>query len=72
MLQAVYEGLGLAVVPNHVLNRSYFKDKISTLGDDFEVPSGKLYIIYQKESENLLRIKSTIDRLLSHRDSFKI
>ncbi len=72
MLQAVYEGLGLAVVPNHVLNRSYFKDKISTLGDDFEVPSGKLYIVYQKESENLLRIKSTIDRLLSHRDTFKI
>ncbi|RPJ75748.1 MAG: LysR family transcriptional regulator, partial [Alphaproteobacteria bacterium] len=27
MLQAVYEGLGIAVVPNHVLNRSYFKDK---------------------------------------------
>jgi DNA-binding transcriptional LysR family regulator len=72
MLQAVYEGLGMAVVPNHVLNRSYFKDKVSTLGGDFEVPSGKLYIVYQKESENLLRIKSTIDRLLSHRDSFKI
>lgn len=72
MLQAVYEGLGMAVIPNHVLNRSYFKDKISTLGDEFEVPSGKLYIVYQKESENLLRIKSTIDRLLSHRDTFKI
>jgi DNA-binding transcriptional LysR family regulator len=72
MLQAVYEGLGIAVVPNHVLNRSYFKDKVSTLGGEFEVPSGKLYIVYQKESENLLRIKNTIDRLLSHRDSFKI
>jgi len=72
MLQAVYEGLGIAVVPNHVLNRSYFKDKVSTLGGEFEVPSGKLYIAYQKESENLLRIKNTIERLLSHRDSFKI
>lgn len=72
MLQAVHAGLGIAVVPNHVLNRSYFKDKVSTLGGEFEVPSGKLYIVYQKESENLLRIKNTIDRLMSHRDTFNI
>ena len=72
MLQAVYEGLGVAVVPNHVLNRSYFKDKVSTLGGGFDIPSGKLFILYQKESENLMRIKNTIDRLLSHRDTFKI
>ena len=72
MLQAVNEGLGIAVVPNHVLNRSFFKDKILTLGDEFEVPSGKLFIVYHKESENLVRIKNTIDRLLSHRDTFKI
>jgi DNA-binding transcriptional LysR family regulator len=72
MLQSVYEGLGMAVVPNHVLNRSYFKDKVSTLGGEFEVPSGKLFIVYQKESENLVRIKNTIERLLAHRDTFKI
>ncbi len=71
ILQAVHEGLGIAVVPNHVLNRSYFKDKVSTLGGEFEVPSGKLYIVYQKESENLARIKNTIERLLSHRNTFK-
>lgn len=72
ILQAVHEGLGIAVVPNHVLNRSYFKDKVSTLGGEFEISSGKLYIFYQKDSEDLLRIKNTIDRLLSHRDTFKI
>lgn len=72
MLQAVHLGLGVAVVPNHVLNRSYFKDKILTLGKDYEVPSGKLFIVYHKESENLIRIKKTLDRLLSHRDSFNI
>ncbi len=72
MLQAVYEGLGAAVVPGHVLKRSYFKDKVDTLGGEYEIPSGKLYIVYQKESENLLRIKNTVDRLLSHRDTFKI
>ncbi len=72
MLQAVYEGLGAAVVPNHVLKRSYFKDKLDTLGGEFVIPSGKLYIVYQKESENLARIKNTIERLISHRDTFKI
>jgi DNA-binding transcriptional LysR family regulator len=72
MLQAVYEGLGIAVVPNHVLNRSYFKDLVSTLGGEFEVPSGKLFIVYQKEAEDLIRIKKTIERLLLHRDTFKI
>ena len=72
MLQAVYEGLGAAVVPSHVLRRSYFKDKVDTLGGEFEIPSGKLYIVYQKESENLARIKNTIERLISHRDTFKV
>ncbi len=72
MLQAVHLGLGIAVVPNHVLNRSYFKDKVLTLGDEYEVPSGKLFIVYHKEAGNLVRIKATIERLLSHRDSFKI
>jgi DNA-binding transcriptional LysR family regulator len=71
MLQAVHAGLGIAVVPNHVLNRSYFKDKVKAL-PDYEIPSGKLYIVYQKESENYLRIKNTIHRLMSHRDTFKI
>jgi DNA-binding transcriptional LysR family regulator len=72
MLQAVYEGLGAAVVPTHVLRRSYFEDKVGTLGGEFEIPSGKLYIVYQKESENLARIKNTIERLISHRDTFKV
>lgn len=72
MLQAVYEGLGAAVVPGHVLKRSYFKDKVDTLGGEYEIPSGKLYIVYQKESENLARIKNTIERLISHRDTFKV
>lgn len=71
MLQAVHAGLGMAVVPNHVLNRSYFKDKVIA-SSEHEIPSGKLYIIYQKESENYLRIKNTILHLKSHRDTFKI
>lgn len=72
MLQAVFEGLGIAVIPNHVLNRSYFKDKVETLGADFEVPIGKLYLVYHKDSEHLTRIKKTLERLLQNRDTFKI
>jgi DNA-binding transcriptional LysR family regulator len=71
MLHAVHEGLGMAIVPNHVLNRSYFKDKVVAL-PEYEILSGKLYIVYQKESQNHARIKNTIHRLLSHRDTFKI
>ena len=32
LLQGVHEELGIAVVPTHVLQRSYFKDKLKTLG----------------------------------------
>lgn len=71
MLQAVHEGLGMAIVPNHVLNRSYFRDELMAL-PEYDISSGKLYIVYQKESKNQLKIKNTILRLLSHRDTFKI
>jgi DNA-binding transcriptional LysR family regulator len=71
VLQAVNQGIGMAIVPNHVLNRSYFKDIVIAL-PEYEIPSGKLYIVYQKESQNHMRIKNTILHLLSHRDTFKI
>ncbi|ATH08230.1 LysR family transcriptional regulator [Halobacteriovorax marinus] len=63
MLQAVQQGMGLAVVPKHVLNRSFFKDKLNTLGEKFEVSNGKFYIVYHKGSEELLRIQSTLAML---------
>ncbi len=66
MIQAVQEGLGIAVIPDHVLKRSYFQDKVGTLGDDFSVLSGRLSIVYHKEAEDLRRIKLTLDRLLTH------
>lgn len=64
MLQAVQKGLGLAVVPKHVLRRSYYKDKVNVLGD-LEVSNGKFYIVYQKDSIELKRIQATLERLLS-------
>lgn len=63
MLQAVQEGMGMAVVPKHVLSRSYFKDKVNTLGEKYEVSNGKFYIVYHKGSEDLLRVQSTLSVL---------
>lgn len=65
MLQAVQKGLGVAVVPNHVLGRSFYRDKVATLGKGYDVSNGKFYIIYHKESSDMMRIKKTIERLVS-------
>ena len=69
MLQAVQKGLGVAVVPKHVLKRSYYKDKVNTLGD-VEVSNGKFYVVYHKDAEDLTRIKSTLERLTSSINPF--
>jgi len=65
MLQAVSQGLGVAVIPNHVLRRSYYRDLVSTLGPDYEISNGKFYLVHHKESLELQRVRATIDRLLS-------
>ncbi|EQC46446.1 LysR substrate-binding domain protein [Bacteriovorax sp. BSW11_IV] len=65
MLQAVEQGLGVAVVPNHVLKRSYYRDRIGTLGGTFEVSNGKFYIVYHKDALELKRITETLKRLTS-------
>lgn len=69
MLQAVQKGLGVAVVPKHVIKRSYYKDKVSTfdalLDNKKEVSNGKIYLVYHKGSDDLLRIKETLSILTS-------
>ena len=62
MLQAVQKGLGVAVVPYHVLKRSYYKDKVNVL-DSFKVENSRFYVVYHKDSLELERIKVTLDRL---------
>ncbi len=63
MLHAVHLGLGVAVVPNHVLSRSFYKDKIGTLGAPFEVSNGNFYLLYHQSSLELLRMRKTLERL---------
>ncbi len=70
MLHAVQEGLGIAVVPNHVLNRSFYKDKIDTLGKEFDVENGKFYIVYHKGSTELIRVEKTLEKLTHEKNPF--
>ena len=65
MLQAVSKGLGVAVVPNHVLNRTHLRGDLEHFDENFEVSNGNFYLVYQKESLQLKRIKNTIEFLLA-------
>tara|TARA_R110000868_G_scaffold345134_1_gene606233 strand:+ start:243 stop:1166 length:924 start_codon:yes stop_codon:yes gene_type:complete len=72
MLHAVMDGLGIAVVPNHVFNRSWYKDKLRTLGKKAEIANGKFYIVYHKDANNLTRIQATLQRLTKVKNPFTI
>ena len=63
MLQAVNQGLGVAVIPNHVLNRSFYRDKVNTLGPEFEVSNGNFYLLYHSSSLELMRMRKTLELL---------
>ena len=67
MLHAVAEGLGVSVIPSHVLKRSPFRDQVRTLGHDLEVIHGRFCLVYHKESYELLRVKTVIDHLLKEK-----
>ncbi len=63
MIQAVHQGLGLAVLPTHVLKRSYYKDKVMTLGKDFEVFSNKFHFVCSKDELKMKRVQAFLDFL---------
>jgi DNA-binding transcriptional LysR family regulator len=64
MLQAVNEGLGVAVVPTHVLKRSHFKAKLKTVGKDFEVFSNKVAFAFHADEAGSYKIKELYKFLL--------
>ena len=65
MLQAVSKGIGVAVVPNHVLNRTHLINDLSFFDEKFEVSNGNFYLVYQKDSLQLKRVEKTIEFLLA-------
>lgn len=70
MLQAVSEGLGIAVVPTHVLRRSSFKNKVKTLGKEFDIQSSKINFVFHSDDKDSLKIKTLYDFL--HKDVDKL
>ena len=69
ILQAVCDGLGMAVVPTHVLNRSFFKDKIKTLKGS-EVFNNTICFATRVEEAEGLKMKGLYQHLLSTSKSF--
>lgn len=57
MLQAVNEGLGIAVVPTHVLKRSHLRDRVKTAGKEFEIFSNKVSFAYHPDEAQSYKIK---------------
>jgi DNA-binding transcriptional LysR family regulator len=64
MLQAVNEGLGIAVVPTHVLKRSHLKHKVKTAGKEFEVYSNKVSFAFHPDEAQSYKIKELYKFLL--------
>lgn len=69
IMAAVHRGLGIAVLPTHVLYRSFYKDKVKTLGSKYEVFHNRYYFIAHKEVIPLRRIQSFINFLTQDRVS---
>ncbi|MBY0516254.1 MAG: LysR family transcriptional regulator [Bacteriovoracaceae bacterium] len=69
ILQAVYDGLGVAVVPTHVLERSFYKDKIKTLKGS-EVFNNTICFATRVEEADGLKMKGLYQHLLSTSKSF--
>jgi DNA-binding transcriptional LysR family regulator len=63
MLQAVNEGLGIAVVPTHVFRRSFFKNKVKTLGKEFDIQSSEFHFVYHNDDKESLKIKTLYEFL---------
>lgn len=63
MLQAVHEGLGVAVIPTHVLNRSFFKDKVKTVDQRFDFTSSEFDFVYHNEMKDSLKIQTLFNFL---------
>lgn len=63
MLQAVHEGVGIAVIPLHVFKRSYFKDKVKTLGKGFDILNDRFCFAYHADAKESVKVQTLYDFL---------
>jgi len=64
MLQAVNEGIGIAVVPTHVMKRSYKRENVKTVGKEFEVFNNKVSFAFHADEADNYKIKELYKFLL--------
>jgi DNA-binding transcriptional LysR family regulator len=65
MLQAVNEGVGIAVVPTHVLKRGHHaKTNVATVGKEFEVLNNKISFAFHADEAQNYKIKELYKFLL--------
>jgi DNA-binding transcriptional LysR family regulator len=57
ILKSVSEGMGIAVIPTHVYERSFYKKDLSDLGDDFKMKNNHFSFIFHEEAKDLKKIK---------------
>lgn len=72
MMQAVHEGLGIAVIPTHVLARSFFKDKVKTFGKKFEYVSSEFDFVCHNEVKDSLKIQTLFKFLAKEADKVDV
>ena len=63
ILQAVSSGLCVAVVPTHVINRSYFKDKIKIFSEGHEVLNDHFYFAFHHDAMESLKLSTLYEFL---------
>ena len=53
----------MAVIPTHVLNRSYFKDKVRIFDSRFEFKSSNIDFIFHSEAKESLKVQTLFNFL---------
>lgn len=69
ILQAVKRGMGVAVLPLHVVKRSIFQETVQTYGSTFS--NGRFYLVYHKGAHKIKRINQILDYLSSANNPLK-
>jgi DNA-binding transcriptional LysR family regulator len=64
MLNAVFKGLGVAVVPTHVLARSRFKDQVRVFNKKAEITMSELFFVNRKEMADHIKVNALKEHLL--------
>lgn len=63
ILAAISEGLGVAVIPTHVIDRSYYGTKVETFSKKSENTISTLYYVASSDNFDLLKVKTFFEFL---------